>query len=48
MAILTAAIVTAVAHFLLNWGVTRGLWERLQTIGWLRPGPITVKENSAS
>jgi hypothetical protein len=48
MGILTAAIVTAVAHFLLNWGVTRGLWERLQTIGWLRPGPITVKENSAS
>jgi len=47
-AIFVSAILTGIAHFLLNWGLTRGFWERLQTIGWLRSGPITGNEGSAS
>jgi hypothetical protein len=39
-AIFLAAIITGIAHLLLNWGIARGLWDRLQTIGWLRSGPL--------
>ena len=35
-AVLMSAIVTVFAHFFLRWGMTRGLWDGLQTWAWLR------------
>ena len=35
-AVLMSAIVTGFAHFFLRWGMTRGLWDGLQTWAWLR------------
>lgn len=36
MAVLVSTLFTAFMHFFLRWGVTRGLWEGLQAMAWLR------------
>jgi hypothetical protein len=36
MAMLLSALFTAFMHFFLRWGLTQGLWDGLQVMGWLR------------
>jgi hypothetical protein len=36
MAVLVSGLFTSFMHFFLRWGVTHGLWDGLQIMGWLR------------